>query len=251
MDVQARGGVVIVADDHTFGEGGQELTGSVEVGHLDVGRAERVGNVRVAPRAGEKAVFVGEVGRPLVQVMQRRLGVDHLDGVHHAGLGELDEGSLRQVAPHRVERMGHVHHTALGVDQVGGLPGGDAERHPIGEEEPDDLAGMGAQFLPDDDATRKDTGQLFGAAGGVVVGDAQHVETTLDHGLLQLIGRGGRVTRPHRVAVEVDANPSRSLRFAEVGVANRRGGGLRHGGEGTVLRRGAPAHHGDVGLPRR
>ena len=55
-----------------------------------------------------------------------------------------------------------------------------------------------------------------------VVGDAHDVETTLDHGLFDLVGCGGAVTTPHRVRVQVDTNPPRSPRCGEVRVSLQR-----------------------------
>ena len=76
---------------------------------------------------------------------------------------------------------------------------------------------------------RQPAGQLLGAPDGVVVGDAQRRRgrspTTAS---VQLLGRGGGVARPHRVAVEVDAHPA--------GPARRRrgaGGAPRPRGRGA------------------
>ena len=87
--------------------------------------------------------------------------------------------------------------------------------------------------------------ELLGAADGVVVGDAQHVDPALDDGLLQLVGRRRGVARPHRVAVEVDPDPARPAGRGEVRVpGDRRGLRSGHPGEGTVRRGGAGDRHG-------
>ena len=82
------------------------------------------------------------------------------------------------------------------------------------------------QLLADDDSARQRCDELLGAADGVVIGDAEHVEAALDDRLLELVGRRRRVAAPHRVAVQVDANPPGGAWFAEMRVTGD-GSGLR------------------------
>ena len=92
--------------------------GGGEVGHLDVGGADRVGDVGVAARASGEIELGGERGGPAVQARQGRLGVVHLDRVDQTEFGELVEGGLGEVATHRVERMGDVDETTLLADRA-------------------------------------------------------------------------------------------------------------------------------------
>ena len=91
--------------------------------------------------------------------------------------------------------------TADGADRLVRLqPVGQA----LAQEEPDDLARPRAQLLTDDDAARQPVAQGEGAVDRAVVGDADDVDVRRPQRVLELVGRGGGVARPHRVQVEVD-----------------------------------------------
>ena len=216
--------VPVVTDDPATAEVGEELRRTVEVGHLDVRRADRVGHVRVAPATAQQAVLVGELGGAAVEAVERRLGVQHLDGVDESVVGETDERRLGEVAAHRVERVRHVHDAALVPDRPGAVVGRQTHRHPLGQEQPDQLAGRRSHLLADDDPAREAVGQLDRAGDRVVVGDAQHVDAALDHRPLELVGRRRAVAAPHRVAVQVDPDPSGREGFRQVGMSDRRHG---------------------------
>src|SRR4029077_16468086 len=110
----------------------------------------------------------------------------------------------------------------------------DPARHPLGEEQTDDLAGSRTQLLADDHATRQPVGELDGAGDRVVVGDAQHVDARLDDRCRQFVGHRGRVAAPHRGAVQVDAHVPGGHRRGEMRMTADRplGGNARPGGNG-------------------
>ena len=209
--------------DHVGGcERGEELHRSVEVGHLHIGSAERVGHVAIAAGATDDAELRSELGRSAIQARQRRLGVEHLDGVDQIGFGQFVERGLAHVATHRVERVGNVDHTALLTYRLRRIEMRDPHRHPFGEEQPDDLASCGAQFLADDHPARQSVAQLDGAVDGVVVGDAHRVEPACHDGCGELIGGRRRVAAPHRVRVQVHTNPTIMLWVGQVGMPDPR-----------------------------
>lgn len=242
--------VPVVADDPALRETVEELARPVEVGHLHVRRADRAGHVRIAAGTGQHAVLGGELGGPAIEAGERRLGVEDLDRVDQTVGDERLERRGGQVAPHRVERVRHVHHPALLADDAGGLGGRSSHGHPLGEEQADQLALAGPHLLADHHPARQPVGELDGAGDGVVVGDAQHVDPGGDDRFGDLVGRGGAVAAPHGVAVQVDAQPAVGTRLGDVWVT--RGGIGGRGHAPTVAnrrRRLAPAGTGH-GLTR-
>ena len=121
--------------------------------------------MRVTARAARQIELVGQRRRLRVEVRERRLRVERLEGVDEAVGRESAQLCLAQVVAHGVERMGDVHETALRSDARGRLVGAHTERHALGEEETDDLACVGAQLLADHDATRQLAGQLDARPG--------------------------------------------------------------------------------------
>ena len=180
--------------------------------------------MRVAPATVQQAVLVGELDRTTVEAVERRLGVQHLDGVDETVVGEADERLLGEVAAHRVERVGHVHDATLFPDRPCALVGRLPHRHPVGQEQPDQLTGGRAHLLADDDPARKAPGQLDRTGDRVVVGDAQDVDAALDHCALDLVGRRRAVAAPHGVAVEVDSDPTGGDGFRQMRMSHRRRG---------------------------
>ena len=61
---QARGTIEVVAHHLGLAERHEEVVGTVEVGHLDVRSAERVGHVGVAARPAGQVELGGEARRP-------------------------------------------------------------------------------------------------------------------------------------------------------------------------------------------
>ena len=202
----------------------QEVGRTVEVGHLHIRRADGIGDVRIAASAGCQIELGRELRRLLVEAAQRRLRVEDLDRVDQARRGQRAQCRLGKIAAHGVEWVRHVHEATLHADDVRGSHGRRAERDALGEEQPDDLAGMRAQLLADHHTTRQLGRQLDCAANGVVIGDAQHVDPALHHGGGDLVGRGGGVTAPHGVTVQVDAHPTLRHWFGEMRVALDRSG---------------------------
>ncbi|MBW3653844.1 MAG: hypothetical protein KY433_09690, partial [Actinobacteria bacterium] len=81
---------------------------------------------------------------------------------HHLGpvVGERHERPLAQAVPGRVERVRHVDEAALVPDGGRRGVGRDPPREALREEQPDQLAGAGAELLADDHPARQATGQL-------------------------------------------------------------------------------------------
>ena len=82
-----------------------------------------------------------------------------------------------------------------------------------------DLARGGAQLLAHHDPARELVTQLDCARDGVVVRDADDVETGVLDGVAQLVRRRGGIPAPHRVTVQVGADPARGDGCGEMGVA--------------------------------
>ena len=186
----------------------------------------RVGHVGIAAGTGGQVVSGGSRRRPPVEAAQRRLGVDHLDGVDQAFV----DAARRAPVSVRLRRIGsygmrHVHdrRPARG-SPCAASAGCGADGDALVEEQPDDLAGVGAQLLADDHPAREAAGQFDGALDRVVVGDAEHIDAGLGHCCGELVGRRGRVAAPHRVAVHVDTHPTRWQRLAEMWVASHSSG---------------------------
>jgi hypothetical protein len=214
----------VVTDHPAAAEAGEELGRAVEVRHLDARRADRVGHVGIAPTPMHQAVLVSELDGTPIEAVERRLGVQHLDGVDESVVSEPDQCLFGEVVAHRVERVRHVHDAALVPDDPGTLDGREAHRHAIGQEQTDQLTGGRSHLLAHHDATRKMLGELDGSGDGVVVGDAEHVDAALDHRPLDLLGCRGAVAAPHRVAVHVDPDPPAGKWFGQVGMPDRRRG---------------------------
>ncbi len=222
------GAVEVMADNHRRAQRVDERLRSVEVGHLHVRRTESLGHMRVTPRTARQIELVRQRRRLRVEVRKRRLRVERLQGVDEPLAREGAQLCLTQVVPHRVERVGDVHETALRSDARGRLRGAHTERHAFREEQTDDFTCVGAELLADHDAARQLAGQLERTPDGVVVGDAQHVDARRDDGLLDLVGRRRAIARPHRVGVQIDAHPARTHGLCEVRMASDRlgaGGG--------------------------
>jgi hypothetical protein len=187
-------------------ERGQEAGRAVEIGHVQVRRADAGRVVRV--RAGPAGQGVGrrEGESPLVRYLGFGLGVEDLDDVHGAGRAQARQHPA-QAGTVRIERVRRVHQAALGPDP--GDDRGDREhvRHSFGEKQADDVAVGRPDLLADDDPDAQvPAGRRYGGRGLVVVGDAHHVQAGLRGPLGQLLqGRHGVAGRD-RVQVAVDAD---------------------------------------------
>ena len=197
-----------MSDNHRRAERIEERLRSVEVGHLHVRRTESLRYMRVTPRAGRQIELLRQRRRLRVEVRERRLRVERLQGVDEPLAREGAQLCLAQVVTHRVERVRDVHETALSSDARCSIRSAHTERHAFREEQTDDLTCVGAQLLADHDAARQLAGQLERTPDRVVVGDAQHVDARRDDGFLDLVGRRRAITRPHRVGVQIDAHPA-------------------------------------------
>ena len=228
-------GIGVVADDPTEPELGQEVGRPVEVGHLDVGRAEGVGHVGVAAGPGRQPVPLGEGRRTLVQVGERRLGVEDLDGVDQT---RRDQRVQRRRRP--------------GCDAWGRTGGGRRPRRPGPGSGPAASSGGTPNGTCSDrnrpisspacvrssspTTTRHGSRRASSTAPLTALWSVMHSTSIPEasSGLGQLILGGGRVARPHRVAVQVDPDPAVGLGFRQVRVP---GDGVRPRGGHRRLRR--------------
>ena len=221
----------MVSHDHRVSEGPEELRRTVEVVHLHVCGADRLGPVGIGTRAAGERELASEVGGPRVQARERGLGVEHLDGVDRAGRTLLPERVFLQRTAHRVEGVRYVDDTALLPDAAHGLLRRETMGDPLAKEEPDDLATRGANFLAHHDATPEPAlDRLERASHSVVVGDAEHVDAAALDSLGELVECGHRVTRIAGVHVAVDAYLSGGRRFDEVRMQFN--SGIGHGDRG-------------------
>ena len=213
-----------MADDHCVAQRRKEPGGVVvvEFRHLDEGGADGVRHVGITSGAGEEPVRIGVVGRPSVEVLERRLGVTGLDCIDEPVADQRVERRLGQPSTHRIERMRHVHDPTLGADGGRRLARRQAGRNPLAQEQTDDLTGVRPHLLPYHDPTGQLVEQVQCPGDGVVVGDAEHVDAGRRHRGGKLVGRRRRVTGPHRVTVQVDANGTGAPRLTEMRVARHR-----------------------------
>jgi hypothetical protein len=185
---------------------GQEAGRAVEVGHLQVGRADAARVVRVRAGPARQGIRRGQGGGPVVRFGGRGLGVEDLDDVHRAGRAQVRQHPA-QAGAVPVERVRRVDQAALRSDPGHDVGYGEHVRHPFGEEKTDDVAVGRPDLLPHDDpdaevpAGRRDRGR-----GLVVVGDAHHVQAGLHGPLRQFVQGGHGVTGRDRVQVAVDAD---------------------------------------------
>jgi hypothetical protein len=156
---------------------GQEAGRAVEVGHLQVGRADAGRVVRVRAGPARQGTGRREGSGPLVRSLGFDLGVEDLDDVHGARRAQPRQHPA-QAGPARVERVRGVDQAALGPYPGDDLGHGQHVRHPFGEEQADDVAVGCPDLLPDDDPDA----QVASCRGGrdlVVVGDEYHVQAFL------------------------------------------------------------------------
>jgi hypothetical protein len=111
--------------------------------------------VGIAAGARGQVVVGREPDRPLVEVLQRRLGVAHLDRVDETVAHQPEQDVLAQAGAHGIEWVRDVDDAALGGDRHAHLLRSQARRHPLGEEQPDDLPHSGPHLLADHDAAAK------------------------------------------------------------------------------------------------
>ena len=150
------GAIEVVAHDHPLAEARQERCRAVEVGHLHEGRAEGLGaRGRRCPLRRPRSWALANSAARSFRWRSDVLALNTSMASTRPAADQLDERGLGEVAAHRVEGMGDVDHAALVADAPAGLLGRHAEGHVLGEEQPDDLAGMGPQLLADDDPARQ------------------------------------------------------------------------------------------------
>jgi len=129
---------------------GQEAGRAVEVGHLQVRRADagRVMRVRAGP--ARQGVRGRQGGGPLVRFPRRGLGVEDLDDVHGARRAQLRQYPA-QAGAILVERVRRVDQAALRPDPGDDLGDGEHVGHPFGEKKTDHVAVGRPDLLPDHD----------------------------------------------------------------------------------------------------
>jgi len=131
-------------------ESGQEAGRAVEVGHLQVRRADAGRVVRVRAGPARQGVGRREGESPLVRYLGLGLGVEDLDDVHGAGRAQVRQYPA-QAGAVLVERVRRVHQAALRPDPGHDLEYGEHVRHPFGQEKTDDVAVGRPDLLADDD----------------------------------------------------------------------------------------------------
>jgi hypothetical protein len=187
-------------------ERGQEAGRAVEVGHLQVRRADAGRVVRVRAGPAGQGVRRGQDGGPVVRFRRRGLGVEDLDDVHRAGRAQVRQHPA-QAGAVRIERVRRVHQAALRPDPGDDLGHGEHVRHPFGEEKADEVAVGSPDLLADDDPDAQvPAGRRYGGRGLVVVGDAHHVQAGLPGPLGQLLQGGHGIAGRDRVQVAVDTD---------------------------------------------
>jgi hypothetical protein len=129
---------------------GQEAGRAVEVGHLQVGRADASRIVRVRAGPARQGIRRREGRGPLVRYLGFDLGVEDLDYVHGARRAQAGQYPA-QAGTAVVERVRGVDQAALGPYPGDDLGHGEHVRHPFGEEQADDVAVGRPDLLPDDD----------------------------------------------------------------------------------------------------
>ena len=170
---------------------------TVEVGHLDVGGAERRrARGRRSRRRRARSCSAANAAARSFSDRSDVLALSTSRASTSPSPTSSSSDPSREAVAHRVERVRHVHEAALAR---GSRVAASAAPSPNGrrsvEEQADDLAAPGAQLLADDDAARQPLGQLDRAVDRAVVGDAQHVDARLGDRLLELVGRR-RASRP-------------------------------------------------------
>jgi len=166
---------------------GQEAGRAVEVGHLQVGRADAGRVVRVRAGPAREGIGRREGSGPLVRYLGFGLGVENLDDVHGPGGAQVRQHPA-QAGAVLVERVRRVHQAALRPDPGDDVGDGEHVRHPFAEEKADDVAVGRPDLLADDDPDAQvPAGRGDGGRGLVVVGDAHHVQAFLGGALGQLL----------------------------------------------------------------
>jgi hypothetical protein len=186
---------------------GEEGGRAVEVGHLQVGRADPGRVVRVRARAAGDAESPCQVFGLLVERVVGDLGVEHLDDVDVAVRAEVGEHRA-EAGPPLVERVRHVDQALLRLDPADDLGQRQHVGDPLGQEQPDHVAVRRPDLLADDDTDAEVAlGRPGRGLGHIVIGDADDVEAGRLGALGQLRQRQHRVAGRDRVQVAVDPHP--------------------------------------------
>jgi hypothetical protein len=202
----------VLARDPCVRECPEEAGRAIEVGQVQVGRADAVRVVGVRACGGGNAELGGHRRSLLVQRLVLDLGVEDLDDVH-AALGAEGEQCPAQAGPGLVERVRHVHQAALVSDPGGNLGQGQHVRDPLCQEQADHVADRCPDFLSYDDpdvqvAAGRRLGGRDGGRGEVVVGDAHHIEAGVPGLAGQLLDGEHRVPGRDGVHVAVEPHPA-------------------------------------------
>ena len=238
-----------MTNDAALAQGSQKVPRSTEIGHLHVGGAQRFGHVGIAAGTHRQPVGGTELLGGHVEMDQGGLGVPPFDGVDQATTDQIFQHRLTQAVTQRIERVGNVDDGTLGFDALAHLDGLQTPRYALGEEQPDDLTGVGLDLLANDDPAAERSLQFHPTPRGVVIGNAQHVDSAGRHRLDQLIGGGGGVTRVHGVGVQIDPHPAGRLGFGQVRMASDSLGGRLH--HPTLTRRSPDRVHRPTQPTRR
>jgi hypothetical protein len=193
-------------------KGGEEAGRAVEVGQVQVGRADAIGVVGVRAGSGGNAELGGHRRRLVVQRLVVDLGVEDLDDVR-AALSAQRRQDPADAGPDRVERVRHVHQTALVSDPGDDLGQRQHVRDPLGQEQPDHVAGRRPDLLADNDPDVQVTagrrlGCLHGGRDYVVIGDAHYVQAGVPRPVGELLDSRRRVSGRDGVQVAVQPHPS-------------------------------------------
>ena len=204
-----------------------------------------LGHVGVAAGAGAEVVGAREVGGPVVEVAQRRLGVEHLDGVDEAGLDQLDERGFGEVAAHRVERVGDVDHAALVAD----APAASSGDTPKGTRSVRNSPMISPAWVRSSSPTmtRHGSRSASSSAPRMALWSVMH-STSIPHSTTASSSSSGVVVESpdHIVWLwrSTRTQPGRQRRGEVRMPVDRHGQRSGHPGEGTFRRRGPGHHHG-------
>ena len=169
-------------------------------------------------------VFVTELSGLYVQRLQRCLRVVRFNRINQAKASDLNQRCLGEVTTQWVERMRHIHQRTLCTNLLRSVNGVGAKRNLFVQEQPDDFARVCAHFFAHNHATNtvafKCTLQSHCTIDGVVIGNAQNIDTCFHHRLHDFVERCSGVAREHGVRVHVDTHESIGAWLGQMRVAS-------------------------------